>query len=274
MLAFANILGCGGGGTGSGTLPPLPPTATVEVTPPSGNVLLGKTLQFTATVTGTTSNAVTWSVNRINGGSSSAGTISQDGIYSAPADLPAPATARITATSVAFPASSASAQITLSSDIAVGISPASPSVELGGKQSFAATGDRDQLRRHHAIGRRERDDFGGLKHSDAASGQRLRRQREWIYAPRGRRRVSPNKSGSGIDLFLWPAPDGAYRILGWAQGAFRIRKDEATGLEMVRQDSASAPLFDPVTRKFRHGRVRNLPVSVFQLKLKRALERQ
>ena len=80
--------------------------------------------------------------------------------------------------------------------------------------------------------------------------------------------------GEEAYLFLWPAPDGAYRILGWSQGAFRIRKNSANGVEMVTQDSANAPLFDPITRKFRHGGVRNLPVAVFQLKLKRALERQ
>ena len=80
--------------------------------------------------------------------------------------------------------------------------------------------------------------------------------------------------GEEAYLFLWPAPDGAYRILGWSQGAFRIRRNSATGVEMVTQDSANAPLFDPITRKFRRGGVRNLPVGVFQLKLKRALERQ
>ena len=80
--------------------------------------------------------------------------------------------------------------------------------------------------------------------------------------------------GEEAYLFLWPAPNGAYRILGWSQGAFRIRKDSETGLEMVTQDSANAPLFDSVSRQFRHGGVRNLPVPVFQLKLKRALERQ
>lgn len=75
-------------------------------------------------------------------------------------------------------------------------------------------------------------------------------------------------------LFLWAAPDGSYRILGWSQGAFRIRKDPVTGLETVTQDSASAPLFDPATRQFRHAGIRNLPVPVFQLKLKRVLEKQ
>ncbi len=70
-------------------------------------------------------------------------------------------------------------------------------------------------------------------------------------------------------LFLWTAPNGTYRILGWTQGAFRIRKDQTTGLESVTQDSAAAPLFDPVTRRFRHGGIRNLPIAVFQVKLKR-----
>ena len=79
--------------------------------------------------------------------------------------------------------------------------------------------------------------------------------------------------GEDAYLFLWAAPNGAYRILGWSQGSFRIRKDQATGLEMVSQDSAAAPLFDPVTRRFRHGGIRNLPVPVFELKLKRAFER-
>jgi hypothetical protein len=80
--------------------------------------------------------------------------------------------------------------------------------------------------------------------------------------------------GEEAYLFLWPAPNGVYRVLGWSQGAFRIRKDATTGVERVTQDSAAAPLFDPISRQFRHGGVRNLPVPVFQLKLKRALERQ
>jgi len=80
--------------------------------------------------------------------------------------------------------------------------------------------------------------------------------------------------GEEAYLFLWISPDGTFRILGWSQGSFRIHKDSSTGLETVTQDSASAPLFDPVSRQFRHGGVRNLPVAVFELKLKRALERQ
>jgi hypothetical protein len=78
-------------------------------------VLLGKTM-LTATVSGVSNNAVTWSVNGITGVSSSVGTISEDGIYTAPADLPSPATVKIIATSIALPASNGSAQITVTSE--------------------------------------------------------------------------------------------------------------------------------------------------------------
>jgi hypothetical protein len=56
-----------------------------------------------------------------------------------PADLPVPANVRVIATSAADSASNASAQLIVTSDIVVGISSASTGVELGGKQSFAAT---------------------------------------------------------------------------------------------------------------------------------------
>ncbi|HEY6944222.1 MAG TPA: hypothetical protein VI431_03710, partial [Candidatus Acidoferrum sp.] len=62
------------------------------------------------------------------------------------------------------------------------------------------------------------------------------------------------------------------RILGWSQGTFRIARDERTGLETVTQDSAAAPLFDSQARRFVHGGIRNLPVSVFQMKLRKALQ--
>lgn len=73
-------------------------------------------------------------------------------------------------------------------------------------------------------------------------------------------------------VFLWGREGEPFRVLGWSQGAFRIRRDPRTGLETVTQDSAAAPIFDPVTRQFRHGGIRNLPVAVFQLKLRKTLE--
>ncbi|HWZ98453.1 MAG TPA: hypothetical protein VN025_11900 [Candidatus Dormibacteraeota bacterium] len=79
--------------------------------------------------------------------------------------------------------------------------------------------------------------------------------------------------GEEAYLFLWNAPGRESYVLGWTQGTFRISRDPQTGLERVTQDSAATPLFDPVARQFQHGGVRNLPLAIFQLKLKRALEK-
>ena len=80
------------------------------------------------------------------------------------------------------------------------------------------------------------------------------------------------RPGEEVYLFLWARPGEPYRVLGWSQGTFRIVRNEDSGAETVTQDSAAAPLFDPRTRKFRHGGIRNLPVAIFQLKLRKALE--
>jgi len=82
------------------------------------------------------------------------------------------------------------------------------------------------------------------------------------------------RAGEEAYLFLW-APDGEpYRVLGWSQGTFRIARNARTGFETVTQDSAAAPLFDPRTRQFRHGGIRNMPVAIFQLKLRKALQQE
>ncbi len=82
------------------------------------------------------------------------------------------------------------------------------------------------------------------------------------------------RTGEEVYLFLWKSAGGENSVLGWSQGTFRILRDPQTGLQRVTEDSASSPLFDLATHKFRHGGVRNLPLSVFQLKLKRALEKE
>ena len=80
--------------------------AAVTVTiSPAGYVAIpaGGTVQFSATVSGTSNTAVTWAVA---GHASTNGTISASGLYTAPATAPANAV-EITATSVASPSSSA-----------------------------------------------------------------------------------------------------------------------------------------------------------------------
>jgi hypothetical protein len=101
--------------------------------------LLGNTLPFSATVTNTSDTSVFWSVNGISGGSPQVGTISPDGLFTAPADLPPGGKVQVTATSHADSTKSSTAGVTVSSDIAVSLSPVSLSVELGALQSFHAT---------------------------------------------------------------------------------------------------------------------------------------
>ena len=80
------------------------------------------------------------------------------------------------------------------------------------------------------------------------------------------------RTGEEVYLFLWGQPGEPYRVLGWSQGTFRIVRDEQTGEETVTQDSARAAIFDLRTRKFRRSGIRNLPLSAFQRKLRKALE--
>jgi len=82
------------------------------------------------------------------------------------------------------------------------------------------------------------------------------------------------RAGEEVYLFLWERSGEPYRVLGWAQGTFRIARHSESGTETVTQDSALLPLFDPRTRTFRQGGIRNLPVTAFQLKLRKALQQE
>lgn len=80
------------------------------------------------------------------------------------------------------------------------------------------------------------------------------------------------RAGEEAYLFVWGREGEPLRVLGWSQGTFRIARDTRTGVETVTQDSAVSPVFDQQTRRFVHSGIRNLPVAVFQLKLRKALE--
>jgi hypothetical protein len=108
----------------------------VKVTPQSGSVLLGNMQIFAADVTNTTNTAVTWSVNGVAGGNGTVGTISAAGVYTAPPDLPSNATVTVAATSVADVTKSGSAQVTITSDIAMSVAPGATNVELGSVQKL------------------------------------------------------------------------------------------------------------------------------------------
>ncbi len=95
-------------------------------------------MQFNATVSNTTNTAVMWSVNGVTGGNSTTGTISTNGLFTAPQNMPQPATVSVGATSVADPSASSTASATITSDVAVSVAPPSANVELGANQSFVA----------------------------------------------------------------------------------------------------------------------------------------
>jgi len=81
------------------------------------------------------------------------------------------------------------------------------------------------------------------------------------------------RSGEEVYLFLWAREGEPYQVLGWSQGTFRIARNAESGLEVVTQDSASSSIFDPRTRVFRRGGIRNLPVAIFRERIHRALRR-
>jgi predicted hotdog family 3-hydroxylacyl-ACP dehydratase len=98
-----------------------PPAISISVSPGSVQLNPAASQQFTATVTGSSNTAVTWSA-------SGPGIISASGMYTAPATMSSVQTATITATSAADPTKTATATATIASSLNAptisGISPA------------------------------------------------------------------------------------------------------------------------------------------------------
>ncbi len=70
---------------------------TLAVTPVTGTVSVTRTLQFQAEESGTPTTNVRWAVNALPGGDTAMGTITTDGLYTAPATVPTPAIVTVTA---------------------------------------------------------------------------------------------------------------------------------------------------------------------------------
>jgi len=101
--------------TASAVITIKPPQASLSIAPGSVLVALGGTRQFSAKLSNTSSNAVTWEVNGAIGGSAAAGTISSAGLYAAPAQAPSPALVVVTAVSQANPAAAANVLVSVGS---------------------------------------------------------------------------------------------------------------------------------------------------------------
>jgi len=105
--AFIALLGMGGCGSTS--------VVVVTITPTTATVRLQATQQFTAVVTGNSNTNVTWSVNSVVGGNATVGTVTTQGLYTAPANALNSSSVAVTATSVADTSISATATVTISS---------------------------------------------------------------------------------------------------------------------------------------------------------------
>jgi Ig-like domain-containing protein/ASPM-SPD-2-Hydin domain-containing protein len=103
----------------------LVPTVAVSVSPSNVNVSAGATQQFSASVTGTSNTAVSWTVSGTGCSGAACGTIDGHGLYTAPPTYPNPPTITVAATSVADPTKSGSVNATLSppSSVTVSVQP-------------------------------------------------------------------------------------------------------------------------------------------------------
>jgi hypothetical protein len=120
----------------SGNSPKSP--ISVSVTPASARVNVGLTAKFTASVTGSSNNAVSWVVNGKTGGNSTVGTISSAGLYTAPSTVPSSGAVTLTAISQADSNATGSSSVTILPAGTVAVSPAAATVGSGGTQQFQA----------------------------------------------------------------------------------------------------------------------------------------
>jgi hypothetical protein len=114
------------------TVTPPPPPVAVTVSPASGAVDECQPLAFTASVTGSTNTAVTWSLQE----GAAAGAISAAGVYTAgPAG-----TYHVVATSAADPTRSSAVPVTVTQHVlGVAVSPATITVPANGTAQFSAS---------------------------------------------------------------------------------------------------------------------------------------
>lgn len=141
LIAAACLAGCAntsGTSTAERKKKPVPGVA-VSVAPTTASVRAGAGQPFTASVTGTSNTSVTWSVNGLAGGNSTAGTINSAGMYVAPQTLPNPNTVTVTATSAADTTAKASATVTLLNPTPI-LNNVSPSTINGGTFTLTITG--------------------------------------------------------------------------------------------------------------------------------------
>ncbi|MCH8296405.1 hypothetical protein IH992_35445, partial [Candidatus Poribacteria bacterium] len=87
--------------------------SAIEISPDVVRIQINHTQQFTATVIGTTDQRIRWEVNGVPNGNDEFGTITPDGVYTAPTTIPSTGTITIEAFSLRDSSIRATAQITI-----------------------------------------------------------------------------------------------------------------------------------------------------------------
>jgi hypothetical protein len=110
-----------------------PATVVVSISPTTAVAGPGQQVAFGTTVTGTTNTGVGWSI------SPAVGSISGQGVYSAPSAITSSSTVTVTAISMADGTKRAQAAVTLQPGSAVGVLPSAATLQAGQVQQFTAT---------------------------------------------------------------------------------------------------------------------------------------
>src|ERR1700733_13121420 len=142
------LFGCGGLSSSNPPImaTPAPPTTggsavLLSISSASASVPSAGMQLFTASVTGTSNTAVIWGLSGAGCSGSSCGTLAtstSSAVYSAPSPAPSPTSISVVATTVADPAKSASANLTIVPGVLVSVIPSNLSISPGAKQQFSA----------------------------------------------------------------------------------------------------------------------------------------
>jgi len=118
-----------------------PAAVSLSLSPQNAQVAAGGPLQFVVTVNGTSDSVVIWSVTGAGCSGITCGMINDQGLYTAPATAPSPATVTVTAISLADVTAGASSTLTIGSPstVSVTVSPNQVVLATGGRQQFSAT---------------------------------------------------------------------------------------------------------------------------------------
>jgi HYDIN/CFA65/VesB family protein len=113
--------------------------STVSISPTTAIVQAGNSQQFSASVLATTNTALNWLVNGIQGGNSVVGSISPQGLYTAPGQVSSNSSVIVTASDGIGQANASVTVVPPATSVSVSLSPTSASLQVGQSQQFSAT---------------------------------------------------------------------------------------------------------------------------------------